>query len=73
MSCQEEMVPAQRVKVPALAGVQDKAKVKAEAAWGARLPPVWAGSAYALDVGTKPPMSPDSPAFIELVPSAVHR
>ena len=73
MLCQEEMVRVRRDKVPALAEAWDEAKVKVEAAWGARLQPAWAGSAYAPDVGTKPPTSPDSPVFIEVVPSAVHQ
>ncbi len=75
MSCQEEMVRAQRVKVLALAGVWGEArvKVKVEAAWVARFQPVQAGSAYVPDAGTRPPISPDNPAFIEVVPSAVHR
>jgi hypothetical protein len=72
MLCQEEMVRARRDKVPALAGAWDEAKVQAEAVWVARLPPAWAGSAYAPDAGTRPPMSPDSPVFIEVVPSAAH-
>jgi len=47
MLCREEMVRAQRVKVPALAGAWGEAKVKAEAAWVARFRPAWAGSVYA--------------------------
>jgi len=70
MLCQEEMVQAQRDKGPALAGAWGEAKVKAEAVWVARLRQAPTGSAYAPDAGTKPPMSPDSPVFIEVVPSA---
>jgi hypothetical protein len=72
MSCQEEMVQAQRGKVSALAGAWGEAKVKAEAGWVARFRPAPTGSAYAPNAGTKPPMSPDNPAFIEVVPSAAH-
>jgi len=74
MLCQEEMVRAQRDKVPALAGAWGKArvKVKVEVAWVAHSRPAQAESAYAPDAGTKPPMSPDSPVFIEVVPSAAH-